>query len=165
MSLQLANSFSDHISLTPDIDISGTSESSSFRSLLEAAAEEYEKQVGTSLIGHPLAVRLRTCESVESVTAVLEEQAQAFRKFRGDDGKVMKALKRAVQFLHTLSTSAVLSEGIALIVRSAGLTDTVFLVTDPYLEAVPTREVYTRWHCYPPRSRRLLPFLQCPCDI
>jgi hypothetical protein len=36
-------------------------------------------------------------------------------EFRGDDGRVMKSLKRAVHVLHALSTSTTLGEGIGLV--------------------------------------------------
>jgi hypothetical protein len=36
-------------------------------------------------------------------------------KFRGDDSKVMKSLKRVIDVIHTLSTSTILGEGIGLV--------------------------------------------------
>ncbi|KAH9979687.1 hypothetical protein BJV74DRAFT_123610 [Russula compacta] len=89
-------------------------ESSRFRLLLEVALQDYEKQTGTRLADHYLARQLETCDSVESITTILQEQAQAFHEFRGDDGKVMKSLKCAVHVLYTLSTSTALGEGIGL---------------------------------------------------
>jgi hypothetical protein len=85
------------------------------RSLFETARNEYEKQAGSNLVEHQLTVRLRGCDSADSVLAVLQEQAEAFHKFRGHDGKVIKWLKRTVHVLHTLSTSGVLGEGIGLV--------------------------------------------------
>jgi fungal STAND N-terminal Goodbye domain len=146
--------------------MSAPSESSVLQSLLEAAFEEYEKQAGASLVGHPLVIRLGTCNSVESVTAVLEEQAQAFHKYREDDAKVMKSLKCAVQYLHTLSTSAVLSQGIAFVVCLKGLMGPVFMISDNDSIAVPTRDINSRRHWHPPGCRFLLQSLRvCPCDI
>ena len=80
---------------------------SMFQSLFDAALRNYEKQTGMKLIEHPLARKLENCNSVESITAVLEEQARAFSEFRRDDDKVMKPLKRVVQVLHSLSTDLV----------------------------------------------------------
>jgi hypothetical protein len=91
------------------------SPSESFQLLFEAALQDYEKQTGMKLIDHPLARRLETCDSVYSITSILQEQAQAFRDFRGDDGKVMKSLKCAVHVLYTLSNSTALSEGVGLV--------------------------------------------------
>jgi hypothetical protein len=101
--------------------------SSSFQFLLGNALLDYEKQTGTKLADHPLAQQIETCDSVDSITLVLQEQAQAFREFRGDDGRVMKSLKSVVRVLHTLSTSAALAEGIGLVVRST----TLIWMTDP----------------------------------
>lgn len=80
---------------------------STLQSLFEAALQGYEKQTGIKLIEHPFARQLEICNSVESITAVLQEQAQAFTEFRRDDCKVMKPLRRVVQVLHALSTSLV----------------------------------------------------------
>ncbi|KAH8986544.1 hypothetical protein EDB86DRAFT_3105350 [Lactarius hatsudake] len=57
-------------------------------------------------------------DSADSVIAVLQDQAQVFRKYRGDDGRTMKWLMRTVQILYTLSTSTVLGEGISLVVAT-----------------------------------------------
>jgi hypothetical protein len=77
------------------------------QSLFDAALHNYEQQTGMKLIDHPLARRLEDCNSVESITAVLQDQARAFTEFRRDDGKLMKPLKHVVHVLHALSTSLV----------------------------------------------------------
>jgi hypothetical protein len=92
--------------------MSQPSSTSSFEDLFNAALQNYENQTGTRLDDHPLAKQLGACDSVDSITAVLQEQAQIFRKFRGDDGKLMKSLKSSVDVLHTLSISDVLGEGL-----------------------------------------------------
>jgi hypothetical protein len=73
--------------------------------LYEAALYNYEKQTGIALAKHPLAEKLQNCNSVESVTAVLYEQTQAFSEFRGND-KVLKPLKEVVSILYKLSPPA-----------------------------------------------------------
>jgi hypothetical protein len=73
--------------------------------LFEAALQDYEAQTGIALAKHPLAERLQDCDSVESITAVLHEQTQAFNEFRGKE-KVMKSLKNAVSVLYKLSACA-----------------------------------------------------------
>ena len=80
---------------------------SMLQSLFEAALHNYEEQTGMKLIDHPLARQLENCNSVESITEVLQEQARAFTEFRRDDSKVMKPLKRVVHVVHALSTSLV----------------------------------------------------------
>ncbi|KAI0282661.1 hypothetical protein BC826DRAFT_274595, partial [Russula brevipes] len=85
------------------------------QSLFDAALEEFERQTGTSLAQHPLAEKLETCDSTESITDALTEQAQDFRRFRGDGGKAMGCLKGVVHVLHSLSTDGVLGDGIGLL--------------------------------------------------
>jgi hypothetical protein len=85
------------------------------KSLLETALNEFEKRAGSNLVQHQIVDKLVNCESADSVIDVLQEQAQAFRNFRGDDGKLMTWLKRTVNVLYTLSTSGVLGEGIGLV--------------------------------------------------
>ena len=93
----------------------GVSSSSRMQFIFEAALEAYERQTGMRLIDHPFAVQLENCNSVESITAVLQEQAQSFNQFRGDDGKVMKLLKSTVHVLRGLSASTTLGKGIGLV--------------------------------------------------
>jgi hypothetical protein len=89
--------------------------SSPFLDLFNAALQDYENQTGTELVEHPLAKQLESCESVGSITTILQEQTQKFREFRGDDGKLMKSLKSSVDVLCMLSTCTVLGEGIGLV--------------------------------------------------
>ena len=83
-------------------DLSG---SSHLRVLFEAALEDYKQQTGIELAEHPLAERLQSYNSVESVTAILREQAQDFKEFREKD-KVLKPLKKVLTVLHKLSSAA-----------------------------------------------------------
>jgi hypothetical protein len=96
-------------------DQSGHSGAPQFRLLFEAALEDYRKQTGTKLVDHPLYARLIKCDSVESITDVLQEQARALLKYRGDDGKIMKSLKCAVHVLHSFSSGSLLGEAIGLV--------------------------------------------------
>ncbi|KAH9083693.1 hypothetical protein EDB83DRAFT_2330627, partial [Lactarius deliciosus] len=87
---------------------------SNLRSLLETALTEYEKKTGTKLLDNTLTIKLQGCNSANAISDVLQEQAQAFHEFRGNDGKVIQWLKRTVHVLHTLSTSSALGEGVGL---------------------------------------------------
>jgi fungal STAND N-terminal Goodbye domain len=100
-----------HVSSMTDMSQSSTS----FRPLFNAALQDYAKKTGTKLDDHPLAKQLENCDSVDSISSVLQEQAQRFYEFRGEDGKIMTSLKAAVQVLYTLSTSTVLGEGIGIV--------------------------------------------------
>lgn len=91
------------------------SQSHRFRTLFESALQDYQNQTGMTLSGHPLAEKLQHCDSIESVTAMLQEQAQGLSEFRGGDGRMMNSLKSVVSVLHTLSASTPLSEGVGLV--------------------------------------------------
>ena len=79
--------------------------SSRFQALFESALHDCEKKTGIPLANHlakhPLAEQLQNCQSVESVTALLHEQAAAFSKFRGSD-KITKPLKSVVSAIASL---------------------------------------------------------------
>ena len=92
-----------------------TNPSPELKSLFETALNEFDKRAGSNLVQHQVIDRLINYKSADSVIDVLQEQAQAFRNFRGDDGKLMTRLKRTVNALCTLSTSGVLGEGIGLV--------------------------------------------------
>ena len=81
--------------------MSDQSGSSRLGVLFEAALEDYKQQTGVELAEHPLAERLQDCNSVESVTAILREQAQDLKEFREKD-KVLRPLKKVLTVLHRL---------------------------------------------------------------
>jgi hypothetical protein len=90
--------------------MSDQSGSSRLRVHFKAALEDYKQQTGIELTEHSLAERLRDCDTVESVTAILREEAQDFKEFREKD-KVLKPLKKVLTVLHILSSVADLSQG------------------------------------------------------
>ncbi len=120
--------------------------SSHLKVLFEAALKDYESQTGIALAEHPLAERLQECHSVETITAVLHEQTQAFHEFRGKD-KAIKLLKNAVSVLYRLSACAKLGEVIG-VVRLNGAHG-VFHTSDPYPIEVFTCRGNTLWTRYP----------------
>jgi hypothetical protein len=93
------------------------SSSSTFRILFDAALQDYRDKTGNTLIDHPIAKQLETCESVNSITAFLQEQAQSFREFRENDGRLVKALKSSVDVLCAPSINSALNEAIGFVVR------------------------------------------------
>ena len=78
---------------------------SHFQVLFEAAFRDYEKQTGKTLANHPLAEKLQSCHTVESVTAVLREQTETSSGILGKD-KVLKPLKNVLSVLHNLSSAS-----------------------------------------------------------
>jgi len=132
------------------------SESSRFQVLFESALQNYQNQTGTTLSNHPLAEKLQYCDSVESVTAVLQEQARAFTEFRGDDGKFMKSLKGIVSVLYTLSAGTALGEAIGLVCTNA-LMEIPHLML--HLAAFPTRKSHIYWPRHSSRCMILIPYV------
>ena len=101
--------------------------------LFEAALNDYEKQTGIALAKHPLASQLQDCDSVESLTAVLYEQTQAFNEFQGRD-KIMKPFKNVLSILYKLSATLNLGQDFGLVSRRPWL----FVLSDPNSIAFPT---------------------------
>jgi hypothetical protein len=94
----------------------------SFRILFDAALQDYKDKTGNSLTDHPIAKQLETCESVDSITAILQEQARGFHEFRENDGRLMKAFNSSVDVLCAPSISSTLNLAIGLVVRRKAFT-------------------------------------------
>ena len=91
-----------------------SNQSGSSRLLFEAALEDYKHQTGIDLAEHPLAERLQYYNSVESVTAVLREQAQDLKEFREKD-KVFKPLEKVLIILDRLPSAANFAQDVGLV--------------------------------------------------
>jgi hypothetical protein len=85
-----------------------------FQSLFESALQDYENQTGIPLANHPLAEQLQNCQSVDSVTTLLQEQARTFIKIRESD-KITKSLKGIVLALSRVSATATLGQAIGMV--------------------------------------------------
>jgi hypothetical protein len=83
---------------------------SHFQVLFEAAFRDYEKQTGKTLANHPLAEKLQSCDSIESVTAVLREQTETSSEIRSKD-KVLRPLRNVLSVLHKLSSASAVDFG------------------------------------------------------
>jgi hypothetical protein len=117
------------------------------KSLFETALKEFEKRAGSNLVQHQIIDKLVNCETADSVIDVLQEQAQAFRDFRGDDGKLMTWFKRTVNVLYTLSTSGVLGEGIGLVCHGVSPSSSMHRVIH-FPSAISTGKGNIRWTGY-----------------
>jgi hypothetical protein len=124
--------------------MSDQSGSSHLRVLFEAALEDYKQQTGIELAKHPLAERLQDCNSVESVTAIIREQTQDFKKFREKD-KVLKSLKRVLTVLYSLSSAANFAQDVGMVCPRRRQ---VFNISDSHPIAFPARESNTDWPRY-----------------
>jgi hypothetical protein len=145
-------SFPRHISSNSDMN--QPSSSSTFQALFNAALLDYEDKTGSSLVDHPFAIQFQGCDSVESFTTILEEQARIFCKFR-DHGKFLNSLKHLVNIFCSPFFTTVLDNGVGLLVcpKKHSL---VYLVADRYSTAIPACESNTCWHPYPARRMSLI---------
>jgi len=142
--MAMGSSFPPHI---PSIgDMNDQSGASHFRSLFEAALENYKKQTGTKLDDHPLYGRLEIYGTVGSNIAALQEQAQALLKFREEHGKVMKSLTPVVHVLHLLSDSMSLGGALGS-VRPKALMSWAHPLTF-HFSGIPSRGGDIRGHSY-----------------
>jgi hypothetical protein len=128
--------------------MSQLSSSSSFQVLFAAALQDYEIRTRISLVNHPFAKQLEECDSLDSIIAILREQAKGFREFKGDNGKLMKSVKCSVDILYILSTSTVLGESVGVVRPKPS---SKFLVLDHCSPAIPACESHIRWNCHPTR--------------
>jgi hypothetical protein len=81
--------------------------SSDFKSILDAglsrALSEYKNKTGKPLLDHPLAAELQRCDTVNSIKAVFQVQAEAFQQFKDGDNRLMKWINPVVDVLSMLS--------------------------------------------------------------
>ena len=89
----------------------------SFKDLFDSALQEYENKTDIKLAEHSFAKELKVCEDVDSISVILQKQAQKFDRFK-DDGKIMKSLRPIVDVLHTLFNSNIIGPVVSLIVHT-----------------------------------------------
>jgi hypothetical protein len=146
-------SFSRHIS--SNSDMSQPSSSSTFQAIFNTALQDYKDKTGSSLVDHPFAKQFQECDSVESITTILEEQARIFREFR-DHGKLVNSLKCLVNILCSPFFTTVLDKGVGLLVclKKHSL---VYPVEDGYSTAIPASKSNICWLRHLTRRMSLFP--------
>jgi hypothetical protein len=138
--------------------MSQSSSPSTFHALFNAALQDYKDKTENSLVDHPFARQLKECDSVESVSTILEEQARVFREFR-DHGKLINSLKRLADILCSPFISTVLGEGIGLVVRLKRIRRcSLFTIADRgrYSTALAACESNIHWLCHHTRRMSLI---------
>ena len=113
------------------------SESAGFQALFKPALQAYEKKAGVSLAQHPLAIKLQSCDTVEAITGLLQDQVQAFAHLQRSD-KIMKSIKMAVPILSKISSAASLADALSL-VRQKGFMTYLISLTLIYRHPHPRR--------------------------
>src|SRR6267154_237567 len=97
-------------------DMSQPSSSSTFQALFNTALQNYKDKTGSSLVDHPFAHQFQECDSVESITTILEEQARMIFRESRDHGQLVNSLKRLVKVLCSPFFTTVLDKGIGPLV-------------------------------------------------
>ena len=88
-----------------------------FQSVFNAALRDYEVQTGIKLIDHLLRRELEKCNSIDSITAFLQQQTRDIGEIRGKDGNLIESLKPTVNVLYILTTTTTFREAISLVSR------------------------------------------------
>src|SRR5260221_11135734 len=89
------------------------SRSTRFRELFSSALRAYEKETGIILANHRLAIQLQHCDTIEGITALLQDQAKDFSK----NDKITKSVETIVSILTPLSFAASLPDTVGLVGR------------------------------------------------
>jgi len=126
------------------------SQPSTLQDLFNAALQDYKDKTGNNLADHPFARQLQECNSVESISTILEEQARVFRGFR-DHGKFINSLKRLAGILYSPFISTVLAEGVVRPKSTCRCTPLVIVIP-----AIAACESNIYWLCHPTRRMSLI---------
>ncbi len=102
--------------------------SSQFIPIIVAALLEFKEKTGNNLLDNWLSKELQSCDTVEAVLDIIQDQAKAFDKFRGGDKKLMKWINSSVHVLYAISVT--LGESISVVrVRKTNRDDLRCIVT------------------------------------
>jgi hypothetical protein len=113
-----------------------------FQALFESALQAYGRKTGVTLAQHPLAVQLQSCHSVDDITTLLKERAQAFGNFRERD-RMMKSIETTVSILTPLSDAAPLVDALGVVCQKALVACFTSLII--FTDIIPTCEGDTGW--------------------
>ena len=80
--------------------------------------QDYEQTTSITLANHPLSEQLENCHSVESISAILRDQAPTLSEFQGSD-RIMMSIKNIVSVLWRLSVMAAVGDDIGLVCQKA----------------------------------------------
>jgi hypothetical protein len=112
--------------------MSHQSGSSDFWVLFKSALQDYQKQTGITLAEHPMAQRFQNCDSVESITALLQGQTQALGELKGSD-RMTKSLNSVVSVMCSLSAFTAFGSATDLVRRKVliGFSVSLMLALQP----------------------------------
>ena len=117
-----------------------------FRARFESALQAYHKTTNVALAEHPLAVGLQNCHSVESVTAFLKHESQAFSDLSSSD-RIIDLMESIVSILSALSATTPLGDAVGLVSQNTLIGSFISLTV--FFSATPTCKSYTCWNRHP----------------
>ena len=123
--------------------------SARFQALLDSALQEYEKKAGVTLADteYSLAIRrLQRCHSIDDITILLQDKAQAFKDLRQRD-RISKSIKVTVSILAPISTGAAVTDDVGPVCQKVLRACLAFLTI--FTEIAPTYESDTLYSWYP----------------
>ncbi len=139
--------------------------SARFQALLESALQSYEKKAGIILADweDSLAIRLQRCHSIDDITSLLQDKAQAFNDFQQRD-RIFKSIKATVSILTPISAVASVANDAGLVRQKVLKACLAFLTVftditptcegDTFYPRDPTGRVYHSWF-----------IRRCPSDV
>jgi hypothetical protein len=71
-----------------------------------------------TLADHPLAVQVRSCHSVDSVTTLFKYEARGFNNLQQSD-RIMKSIEHTVSILSDLSAIAFVGDATGQVIQNA----------------------------------------------
>jgi hypothetical protein len=101
------------MSQTPSALASASTSSSNFQSIFNAALKAYAKKTKTDLLAHPLAEKLKACNSSGDILAVLQDKVNEFDQSRSSDERLSQWLNPTINVLYSLS--ATIGAGVGLV--------------------------------------------------
>jgi hypothetical protein len=82
-----------------------TTSSTNFQLVFDVALKAYDEKTGNSLLTHPHAAKLQSCNSPPAVLSVLQELVEQFEQNRSSDERLRSWLKPTVNVLYAFSTT------------------------------------------------------------
>lgn len=106
-----------------------------FQELFDSTLHAYEKVTGVTLANHRLAVELQHCDTIEGITALLQDQAKGFKKSE----EIIKSVETIISILTPLSSAASLPDIVGLVcykVLATSFTSDIFSQPFPPAKAI-----------------------------
>ena len=112
-------------------DPSPSTSRSSLDTIFNGALRAYKKKTGKDITSHPLATELQSCDSPDTILAVLRKQIPTPGQSKNGDENFAKCLIPTVNVLYTLSDA--LGEGAGLVIITISSLCSTWVLT-PFIQ-------------------------------